>query len=176
METLRVINSTDSNAYHQIFQYLEDNAIQKDKAGIWYCMFCMAKKIFTIYLSVMGAKAKTLDRDKDLENMVMFLLVKFNHINKKIRPLADHLLAKLMETFPYLLWSEKTLRCIMDITELLASSLTMDPNQVAPEFEVGVLKTINFTWNRFFFENSLLSETVKNISIFGFVKNTEKIS
>jgi hypothetical protein len=105
----------------------------------------MAKKIFTIYLSVMGAKAKTLDRDKDLENMVMFLLVKFNHINKKIRPLADHLLAKLMETFPYLLWSEKTLRCIMDITELLASSLTMDPNQVAPEFEVGVLKTINFT-------------------------------
>ena len=137
LETLRVINSADSNSYQQIFQYLEDNAIQKDKAGIWYCIFCMAKKIFTIYLNVMDSLPKNLDRDKELENMVQFLLVKFNHINKKIRPLADHLLAKLMEKFPYLLWSEKTLRCIMDITELLASSLNMDTNQVAPEFDLA---------------------------------------
>ena len=53
-----------------------------------------------------------------------------------------------METFPYLLWSERTLRCIMDITELLASSLAMDTNQVAPEFVIpgtgGALKLRTF--------------------------------
>jgi phosphatidylinositol 4-kinase len=97
----------------------------------------MAKKIFAIYLNVMDSLPKNLDRDRELENMVQFLLVKFNHINKKLRPLADHLLAKLMEKFPYLLWSEKTLRCIMDITELMASSLNMDTIQVAPEFDVA---------------------------------------
>jgi hypothetical protein len=38
--------------------------------------------------------------------------------------------------FPHLLWSEKTLRCVMDITQLLSSSLNMDMNEVAPEFNV----------------------------------------
>lgn len=131
-----MINSADANSFQQIFQYLEDTTIQKDKAGIWYCIFCMAKKSFLIYLDVVYALPKTSERDKDLENQVQFLLVKFNHINKKIRPLADVLLSKLMDKFSYLLWSEKTLRCIMDITELLASSLNMDTNQVAPEFHV----------------------------------------
>jgi phosphatidylinositol 4-kinase len=97
----------------------------------------MAKKIFQIYLDVVhNTLAKTFGRDQDLENMVQFLLVKFNHINKKMRPLADSLLTKLMERFPHLLWSGSTLRCIMDITELLASSLNIDTNQVAPEFDV----------------------------------------
>ena len=97
----------------------------------------MAKKIFNLYLEVVHMSlAKTAERDRDLESMAQFLLVKFNHINKKLRPLADQLLAKLMEKFPYLLWSEATLRCIMDVTELLASSLAMDTNQVAPEFDV----------------------------------------
>lgn len=130
------MNSADSNSYQQIFQYLEDTTIQKDKAGIWFCILCMAKKSFSIYLDVVFSLPKTPERDRDLENMVQFLLVKFNHINKKIRPLADQLLTKLMEKFPYLLWSERTLRCIMDITELLASSLNMDTNQVAPEFDI----------------------------------------
>lgn len=133
---LSVINSADANSFQQIFQYLEDTTIQKDKAGIWYCIFCMAKKSFLIYLDVVYMLPKTPNRDRDLENQVQFLLVKFNHINKKIRPLADALLSKLMDKFSYLLWSEKTLRCIMDITELLASSLQMDTNQVAPEFNV----------------------------------------
>jgi phosphatidylinositol 4-kinase len=137
LETLRVVNSPCSSSYQQIFQYLEDKAVEKDKAGIWYCIFCMAKKTFYTYLEVVHNQlAKTPERDKDLECMAQFLLVKFNHINKKLRPLADHLLAKLMEAFPYLLWSEKTLRCIMDLTDLLATSLNMDANQVAPEFDV----------------------------------------
>lgn len=136
LETLRVKNSADAESFQQIFQYLEDTTIQKDKANTWFCILCMAKKSFSIYLDVVSNLPKTAERDRDLENQVQFLLVKFNHINKKLRPLADHLLAKLMERFPHLLWSEKTLRCIMDITELLASSLNMDTNQVAPEFDV----------------------------------------
>lgn len=136
LETLRVVNCPTAQSYQQIFQYLEDTTIQKDKAGTWYCISCMARKIFAIYLDVVDSLPKTPERDQDLESMVQFLLVKFNHINKKLRPLADQLLTKLMERFPYLLWSERTLRCIMDITELLASSLNMDTNQVAPEFDV----------------------------------------
>ncbi len=136
LETLRVINATSAISYQKIFQYLEDITIQKDKAGIWFCIFCIAKKSFSTYLDVVSALPRTQTRDEDLESQVQFLLVKFNHINKKIRSLADNLLTKLMERFPYLLWSEKTLRCIIDITELLASSIYMDANQVAPEFEL----------------------------------------
>lgn len=136
VETLRVVNLCNATAFQQIFHYLEDATIQKDKAGIWFCIFYMTKKSFQTYLDVVLKLPKTRERDIDLENMVQFLLVKFNHINKRLRPLADHLLARLMDTFSYLLWSERTLRCLMDITELLASSLSMDTNQVAPEFAV----------------------------------------
>ncbi len=77
LETMRVMNSADNAAsFQQIFHYLEDNAIQKDKAGIWFCIFCMAKKIFGTYLSVVAGLPKTLERDRDLENQVQFLLVK----------------------------------------------------------------------------------------------------
>lgn len=136
LEKLRIINLSNAYSFQQIFHYLEDTTIQKDKAGIWYCIHCMAKKNFNTYLEVVARLAKTIERDRDLENMVQFLLVKFNHINKRLRQLADSLLAKLMDKFSYLFWSEKTLRCLMDITHLLASSLSMDTNQVAPEFDV----------------------------------------
>jgi phosphatidylinositol 4-kinase len=146
----RVQNTKDSTSFQYIFNYLEDATIQKDKAGLWVCMIYTAQKIFNIYLEVMSAKPKTLQRDRDLERQVQFLLVKFNHINEKLRKLADILLAKLMERFPNLLWSEKTLRCIMDIIELLSNSLNMDVNQVAPEFPIPntpyklkVLDTLN---------------------------------
>ena len=94
----------------------------------------MAKRSFTTYLDVVSRLPRTVGRDQELENMVQFLLVKFNHIYKRLRPLADALLSRLMDKFAYLLWSEKTLRCLMDITELLASSLSMDTNQVGFSF------------------------------------------
>ena len=136
LEKLRIINLSNAYSFQQIFNYLEDTTIQKDKAGIWYCIHCMAKKNFNTYLDVVAKLPKTIERDRDLENMVQFLLVKFNHINKRLRQLADYLLSRIMDKFSYLLWSEKTLRCLMDITELLALSLNMDTNQVAPEFDV----------------------------------------
>jgi hypothetical protein len=136
LETLRVLNLPEASSFQQIFLYLEDTTIQKDKSGIWHCIYCIAKKCFSIYLDVVYNLPKTTERDKDLEVQVQFLLVKFNHLSKKLRQFADSLLTRLMERFPYLLWSETTLRCLMDITELLASSLQMDTNQVAPEFQV----------------------------------------
>ncbi len=136
LEKLRIQNLSNAYSYQQIFYYLEDITIQKDKAGIWYCILCMANKNFNTYLDVVSKLPKTVERDKDLENMVQFLLVKFNHIDKRLRQLADTLLSRIMDKFSYLLWSEKTLRCLMDITELLASSLNMDTNQVAPEFDI----------------------------------------
>ena len=136
---LRVSNLGTAESFQQIFHYLEDSTIQKDKANIFHIIKAIAKKTFGIYCSVVQSQPKTLERDHDLENMVQFLLVKFNHINRQLRELADGLLTRLLSNdypFSYLLWSEKTLRCLMDITELLASSLNMDTNQVAPEFVV----------------------------------------
>lgn len=131
-----MINSGTSSSYQQIFQYLEDTTIQKDKTGIWFCIFCMAKKSFIIYLDVINSQPKTASRDFELDAMMQFILVKFNHIYKKLRPLADFLLERITDKFPYLLWNEKTLSCMMDIIDLLATSLNMDTNQVAPEFDV----------------------------------------
>ena len=44
LEKLRIINLSNAYSFQQIFNYLEDTTIQKDKAGIWYCIHCMAKK------------------------------------------------------------------------------------------------------------------------------------
>lgn len=127
---------SNSESFQCIFQYLEDSTIQKDKANIWICMYHIAKKLFITYLDVMSTQPKDQKRDNDIENQTQFLLVKFNHSYEKIRSLADSLLLKITEKFPHLIWSERTLSCIMNITEMLSSTLTMDVNQVAPEFTI----------------------------------------
>ncbi|KAK3083088.1 hypothetical protein FSP39_013642 [Pinctada imbricata] len=136
LETLRLQHSMEKSALHGLFQYLEDTAIFKDKAGMWQCVAAVADKAFMGFLAAREEQSRTEERDRELEHHAQFLLVKFNHIHKRIRRVADRYLADLVDRFPHLLWSGAMLKTMLDILQLLSSALEMDPNQDAPEFQV----------------------------------------
>lgn len=66
----------------------------------------------------------------------MLLLVYFNHIHEQIQRVADQYLSQLVDKFPHLLWNRKVLWCMLDILQLLAYSLTLDPNEETPTLKV----------------------------------------
>jgi hypothetical protein len=49
---VRVTNSSEPDAFHCLFDYLEDNTIIKDKAGMWSCIAAVAEKCFQLFLEV----------------------------------------------------------------------------------------------------------------------------
>ena len=52
----RVTHSTDPKAFHGLFDYLEDNIIYKDKAGMWQCIHAVAGIVFEKFLDRMAEK------------------------------------------------------------------------------------------------------------------------
>ncbi|XP_062588022.1 phosphatidylinositol 4-kinase alpha-like isoform X3 [Saccostrea cucullata] len=136
LETLRLQHSTERSAVHGLFAYLEDPTLYKDKAGMWQCVSAVADKAFEKYLDVTDQKPRTEARDAELESHAQFLLVCFNHIHKRIRRVADRYLTNMVERFPHILWSGAMLKTMLDLIQLLSSSLQIDPNQEAPEFAV----------------------------------------
>lgn len=75
-------------------------------------------------------------RETVLESQAMLLLVYFNHIHKQIQVVADQYLSQLVDKFPHLLWNRKVLWCMLDVLQLLAFSLTLDPNEETPTLRV----------------------------------------
>lgn len=75
-------------------------------------------------------------REKVLESQAMLLLVYFNHIHKQIQLVADQFLSQLVDKFPHLLWNRRVLWCMLDVLQLLAFSLTLDPNEETPTLRV----------------------------------------
>ncbi|XP_021339751.1 phosphatidylinositol 4-kinase alpha-like, partial [Mizuhopecten yessoensis] len=131
-----VQNSDYLSAFHGIFKYLEDNTIFKDKAGMWQCIVAVSDKVFDKLLDTLEERPKTVARGEELEHHAQFLMVKFNHIHRRIRRVADKYLAGLIDRFPHLFWSGTMLKSMLDVLQLLSKALEMDPNQDAPEFQV----------------------------------------
>uniref|UniRef100_A0A8D8UEF4 1-phosphatidylinositol 4-kinase n=1 Tax=Cacopsylla melanoneura TaxID=428564 RepID=A0A8D8UEF4_9HEMI len=145
LETLRVQNSPQPSL-HPIFEYLLDQSIQKDKSGIWQCISSVGQRVFTLFLDVMVHKPRDEARETELESHAQFLLVHFNHINKQIRRLADKWLSGLVDKFPHLLWNCKLLWTMLDILQVLAYSLELDPNEETPTLTIpGLPYTIPLT-------------------------------
>ncbi|KAK2176702.1 hypothetical protein NP493_644g02033 [Ridgeia piscesae] len=136
LETLRITQSSCVDTFHGLFLYLENNMIIKDKAGMWQCIAAVTSKVFKIFLNKKAEMPKVKEHDEELEMHAQFFLVKFNHIYKRIRRVADKYLAALVDRFPQLLWSGTVLKTMLDILQLLSQSLDMDPNEEAPEFDV----------------------------------------
>ena len=61
LETLRVMN-VDSPSFCAMFDYLEDKAIQKDKAGMWQCHLVVSDQAFGIFLDIMSNRVRDLER------------------------------------------------------------------------------------------------------------------
>ncbi|CAL1289574.1 unnamed protein product [Larinioides sclopetarius] len=136
LETLRVRHMQEKTPFHCMLQYLEDPTIQKDKAGMWQCVLAVSDKVFQTYLEVVSVKPRNVDRDEELEEHSIFLLVKFNHPQKQIRRVADKHLSMLVDRFPHLLWSGRILWTMLDILNILSHSLKWDANEDIPEIVV----------------------------------------
>ena len=52
----RVTHSLDPKAFHGLFDYLEDNIIYKDKAGMWQCIRAVADIVFEKFLDRIAEK------------------------------------------------------------------------------------------------------------------------
>ncbi|KAH7939075.1 hypothetical protein HPB52_005251 [Rhipicephalus sanguineus] len=134
LEALRIQNSvTTKTPYQTIMQYLEFPLIQKDKGGMFICMSAVADKVFEMFLDVMQDKPKHEDREAELEEAFVFLLVKFVDPEKQIRRVADKFISNFIDRFPHLLWSRKVLWAMLDILQALAYSLELDPNETGQE-------------------------------------------
>ncbi|CAG7786962.1 unnamed protein product, partial [Allacma fusca] len=127
LEMLRV-ETVAKPSFREIFEYLCEPSIQKDKLGLWQCIACVGERVFHKFLDVMATKDTMARRESELEVHAQFLLVRFNHIHKQIRRVADKFLSGLVERFPHLLWSRTVLHTMLDVLEVLSVSLTLNPN------------------------------------------------
>uniref|UniRef100_A0A182MWN4 Phosphatidylinositol 4-kinase alpha n=1 Tax=Anopheles culicifacies TaxID=139723 RepID=A0A182MWN4_9DIPT len=134
LEILRVENASEPSL-EPILSYLCDNALLKDKYGMWQCIRCIGDQVFEKFRSVLLAQDSV--REKVLESQAMLLLVYFNHIHKQIQLVADQYLSQLVDKFPHLLWNRKVLWCMLDVLQLLDFSLKLDPNEETPTLRVA---------------------------------------
>lgn len=132
----RVSNSPEPSLQPIITDYLNDSALQKDKMGMWNCMYAVSECVFEKFIEVMKKKPKDDARDHRLEEHAQFLLVNFNNPTKQIRRVADKLLSSIVGNFPHLLWSKRVLWTMLDILQVLSDSLRLDPNQERPTLRV----------------------------------------
>lgn len=137
MEAFRVESRTNQDFSFQVMlQYLEDPTIQRDKDGIRQCIFCIADKIFRVYLEVLSKKPMNKGRDLELEELAILLLVKFNHPQKQIRRVADKYLSRLVDRFPHILWSGRVLVTMLDILKVIGKSMQLDSNEASLELDI----------------------------------------
>lgn len=145
LERLRVEHASEPSL-DPILSYLCDPVLQKDKCGMWQCVKCIGDQVFEKFRTVLVEQ--DLKREKVLEPQARMLLVFFNHIHKQIQLVADQYLSQLVDKFPHLLWSRSVLWCMLDILQLLAYSLSLDPNQPIPIVQVPMTSyTLQFMDN-----------------------------
>ncbi|KAJ8042770.1 Phosphatidylinositol 4-kinase alpha [Holothuria leucospilota] len=130
LETLRTRHQPNCS-FLQVFEYLENKAIQKDKLNIWQCVMAITEQVLNVFLEIMASKPQSAEREKTLARHAQFLIIRFNHIQKQIRKVADSFLTKLVEKFPQLLWNRDVICTMLDLLQLLSKTLDADLQEVA---------------------------------------------
>lgn len=137
MESMRLIHSSNIEAFSSFFKYIEDKTVRKDKSGLWTCMLAAAPRIFYSWCVKMQTRR---DNDEPTEDALVwhaqFLLFKFNHHLREVRKVADACLSQLVQSFPYLLWNTKVLTTILRLLQELEDNLQKDPTCREPQFTI----------------------------------------
>ena len=64
---------------------------------VWRCVRYIFEKIFAEFLDIMSQRERNKDREEELEQHLHLLLIKFNHIQEKIRRVADKYISLLSD-------------------------------------------------------------------------------
>ncbi|KAL5966648.1 putative phosphatidylinositol 4-kinase alpha-like protein P2 [Taenia solium] len=116
LESLRIEHSSNLDAFHKMFQYLEDSTIRADKSDMWACIMQVAVRIFQRLLQRLSNMPMDVKREEIVDMHAQFLLVKFNHIQKGVRIVADQFLS--------------------DLARAMLTSMRQGMNQVPPVYTV----------------------------------------
>jgi phosphatidylinositol 4-kinase len=66
------------------------------------CLYSVAEKVFAKFLEVMSKRDKVPQREIELEEHAQFLLVRFNHIHRQVRKVADKFLSGLVDRYVHM--------------------------------------------------------------------------
>ncbi|KII73416.1 Phosphatidylinositol 4-kinase alpha [Thelohanellus kitauei] len=109
----------DTKNFPNIFMYLEDPAIEKEKENITVIIDLICEEIFQKFINQLELRAPGSDRDQDLVNHISLLLLNFNSERKKVQRAADKYLSMLMNKFPHMLWNSSVIRIMLDFMNIL---------------------------------------------------------
>ncbi|KAI6240099.1 1-phosphatidylinositol 4-kinase [Aphelenchoides fujianensis] len=127
-EKMRATYSLNPDAPQQIFAYLEDRAVRKDKSGIWQCLLAVAPIVIGDYISAVSKRSSSDPASIDAVRVnAEYLLVQFNHHVREIRRCADNCLTKLIDAFPFLLWNGRLITSLLNVIQVLSKNLEEDP-------------------------------------------------
>lgn len=82
---------------HQLVSFIDLLSFFMKKNSTTFCGYSVADKVFAKFLEVMQQRDKVPQRETELEQHAQFLLVRFNHIHRQVRKVADKFLSGLVE-------------------------------------------------------------------------------
>ncbi|KAI0980728.1 hypothetical protein GJ496_000473 [Pomphorhynchus laevis] len=128
LETLRAKHANCEDGFNMIFVYLEEITIQRDKSDIWKCLLLIATKCFHIYIDNLKLKKIDSKRDEYIINLAFILLGKSCSLYPPLSKSANSWLHTLMskEKFPHLIWDYRIIQVLIDLTEILDRSLSIE--------------------------------------------------
>lgn len=116
--------------FSSTFEYLEDKGVQS--SALAQPTWILVNEMFGQYLRRAHRVQDDRGRRRLLDNLAIYLLVKFNHRAQSVKEAADRLLSSLVDRFPFVLWSAPVVSATLDILSALAdTTVGMEPISVS---------------------------------------------
>lgn len=130
LEHLRATNSNDpTHVLRILLNYLESSTNVSDDANVRDTMRIICDCAFDALLDHTAQLARQPMTTSLVENCTKTLLVTFNHNLPHVRLSSDVWVSLIGSKFSYVLWSRDVLWTLLDIADVLSSSLEVDPNE-----------------------------------------------
>ncbi|VDN12864.1 unnamed protein product [Dibothriocephalus latus] len=91
LECLRIEYSDEMEAFHKIFQYLEDYTIRMDKSEMWTCIMQVAVQVFQRYLQRLSSMLAIVDNVQDRQQILSDFVKRCTSVIEEGLKWAPHL-------------------------------------------------------------------------------------